>query len=213
MRRQVPINGEFPYHVSGRTPNAEFFKAPLEETWQILSEYLFLTKKMYDLRIHAFVMMSNHYHLLATAPHLNISEAIGFYKGETSRSMNRFTGRTNQNWGRRHHKTLVSSYHYFMNAYKYIYRNPVRAGLCKRVEDYPYSTLSGLCGNSQLLIPVEEDTILFDPTFNQKVMNWLNTPSCPKDEEQIRLALRRSEFELARDSKNGNQSHLEFKLI
>jgi hypothetical protein len=81
-----------------------------------------------------------------------------------------------------------------MNAYKYIYRNPVRAGLCERVEDYPFSTISGLVGNSRLLFPVVEDTLLFNPTFQWSTLDWLNT--APKDghEEQIRKALKRSVF-------------------
>ncbi len=213
MRRQVPISNEFPYHVSGRTPNREFFKLPMDETWQIMEEYLYLTKKIYDLRIHAFVLMSNHYHLMCSTPYLNIGPAMNYFNGENSRAMNLISGRTNQNWGRRYHKTLVNSYHYYMNVYKYIYRNPVRAGLCMTVEDYKYSTLSGLCGKTQLIIPVEEDTILFDPYFTTKNLKWLNTPSCPQDELAVKNALRKNMFKLPTDPISGYKSHLEIDLL
>lgn len=213
MRTPIPISNEFAYHISARTPNRELFYIPLNEVWAIMEDYLYLTAKMFCLYIHAFVLMPNHFHLLASTPKLNIGPAMNFFMGENSRAINRVSGRINQNWGRRHHKTFVNSYHYFMNVYKYIYRNPVRAGLCEKVEDYPYSTLSGLCGKSRLIIPTQEDTILFDPNFNIKNLNWLNTPSCPKDERDMRLALKRSIFELPTHPINGKASRLELEWI
>ncbi len=158
MRRQAPKSDKFPYHVSARTPNREFFKLPIEVVWKVFEDY-------------------------------------------------------NQNWGGAHYKTLIESFHYFMNTYKYIYRNPVRAGVCGQVQDYPFSTLSGLCGKTHLIIPVEEDTLLFDPDFNMKTLEWLNTPSCPQDEEEVRRALRRRIFDLSRNKHTGHASSLEHGLI
>lgn len=213
MSRQVPLSNHLPYHVSARTPNREFFKIPIEDVWRIFEIYLFLTKQTYNLRIHAFVLMSNHFHLLISTPNANIGEALNYLLREISKELNRFSGRINQNWGGPHYKTLIESFHYFMNTYKYIHRNPVRAGLCEKVEDYPFSTLHGLCGQSQLVIPVEEDTLLFDPNFNLQTLEWLNTPSCPKDEEEVRHALRRRVFDFSRDKQSGHASKLEHGLI
>ncbi len=207
------MTDQFPYHVSARTPNREDFKIPIEEIWRLMENHLYSAKNNFDLRIHAFVLMPNHFHLLVSTPQFNISPSMNYFLGETSREMNRSSGRINQNWGRRHHKTLVSSYHYFMNVYKYIYRNPVRAGLCSQVEEYRYSTLSGLCGRAKLIIPIEADTILFDPNFNEHNLKWLNTSSSQKDEDSIRVALRRSVFELPTDPMSRYCSDLEKRLI
>lgn len=213
MSRQVPKSDQFPYHVSARTPNREFFKLPIEVVWKVFEDYLFLTKEIYNLNIHAFVLMSNHFHLLVSTPDANISEAMNYLLREISKELNRNSGRINQNWGGPHYKTLIESFHYFMNTYKYIHRNPVRAGLCAKVEDYPFSTLHGLCGQSRLVIPVEEDTLLFDPNFNLQTLEWLNTPSCPNDEEEVRKALRRRFFEFSKDQGTGYGSHLVNDLI
>ena len=213
MRRQVPISDRFPYHVSARTPNREFFKLPIEVVWKAFEDYLFLTKQTYNLNIHAFVLMSNHFHLLVSTPDANIGETMNYLLREISKELNRISGRINQNWGGAHYKTLIESYHYFKNTYKYIYRNPVRAGLCGLVQDYPFSTLSGLCGKTQLIIPVEEDTLLFDPDFNMKTLEWLNIPSCLEDEEEVRRALRRRVFDLSRNKHTGHASSLEHGLI
>ena len=213
MKKQVPITDAHPYHVSARTPNRELFKLPMNVVSEIMQDYLYLTKKIYNIRIHAFVLMPNHFHSIITTPDLNIGPSMNYLLRESSKEQNRYSGRINQTWGGPYHKTLVNTYHYYMNVYKYIYRNPVRARLCDRVEEYPYSTLSGLCGNSKLIIPLEEDTLLFDPEFNMRTFRWLNTPSCPKDEAEVRRALRRNVFELPLDRQTRLTSHLEKDLI
>lgn len=213
MRTPVPKSDVFPFHVSARTPNRELFRVSMKDAWSIMEDYLFLTQTTYGLKIHAFVLMLNHFHMLVSTPRLNLGSAMNFFLRETSKEQNRLSGRINQNWGGPYHKTLVNSYQYYMNVYKYIYRNPVRARFCDRVEEYPFSTINGLCGKSKLIIPLEEDTLLFDPEFNVKTFRWLNTPSCPKDEAEIKRALRRSVFELPLDREKRLQSHLETKLI
>ncbi len=78
--------------------------------------------------------------------------------------LTRAGNRINFTFGGRHHKTILHHPSYYLNAYKYNYRNPVEAGICVRVEDYPYSSLRGLLGQSPLLIPMVEDTTLIsDP--------------------------------------------------
>jgi putative transposase len=176
-----------------------------------MSDYLYLVAKSFDLSIHSFVMMPNHFHLLVSAPPGHLSPALNHFMRETSRAISGLTGRINQTYGSRNHKTVIESNHYFFNAYKYIYRNPVRAGLCQRVEDYRYSTLSGLLGLSQLVIPVAEDTILFPELFDESALTWLNKESDIDQEEEVRRALKKSTFALAK--RNGQSSVLERILI
>ncbi len=178
-----------------------------------MEDYLYLVKHSFDLRIHSFVLMSNHFHLLVTAPNGNISEAMRYFMRETSREITRLSGRINQTYGARHGKTCIGSFHHFMNAYKYVYRNPVRAKICGSVEEYPYSTLHGLCGLRKLLAPVEDDTILFTPEFDQAALNWLNKPSNPELEEEMRLALRRPLLEFKTRRKSQKPPRLDDELL
>lgn len=159
-----------------------------------MEDYLFLASHLYELSIHSFVLMPNHFHLLVTASQGNLSEAMNYFMRETSREVSRLSGRINQTYGGRNHKSLIATHHYFMNAYKYVYRNPVRAGLVSKVEHYPYSTLSGLLGLRRLTIPVAEDSILFQERFNFEELAWLNSTPEVTDEAQVRKALRKSEF-------------------
>lgn len=64
------------------------------------------------------------------------------------------------------------TYNYALNAYKYIYRNPIEAGLCINVEDYEFSTLRGLLGLNKLAVPVEEDLTLFSDM--EGTLKWIN---------------------------------------
>jgi putative transposase len=60
----------------------------------------------------------------------------------------------------------------FLNTYKYIYRNPVEAGIVKNCEDYPFSTLSGLLGKSVLRLIVWDNLGLIQNPI--RILRWLN---------------------------------------
>lgn len=185
----------------------------MQDVWDMMQEYFYLITHGFSLNIHTFVLMSNHYHLIASAPEGNLGEAMGYHQRETSRESGRLTGRINHLWGGRIHKVLIGSPHHFMNTYKYVLRNPVRAGICDRAEEYPFSTLHGLLGKSHLLIPLVEDTLLFSPELNTAVLEWINMKSAPELEEEMRLALRRPIFELAARGPGRKPSRLETELL
>lgn len=210
-RKYTSTTSTFPYHINARTVNREPFATGLDSTWSLMSDYLYLTSQAFELSIHSFVLMPNHFHLLVTAPPGNLSPALNHFMRETAREMSRLSGRSNQTYGSRNHKTVVESSHYFLNAYKYVYRNPVKAGLSGRVEEYRYSTLAGLLGFQQLVIPVVEDTILFPELFDESAIAWLNTAPDIQHEEEVRRALRKPKFAFAK--RNGMSSTLERALL
>ncbi len=152
--------------------------------------------------------MSNHFHLLVSTPEANISQAMQYFMTQTSREITRLSGRINQTYGARFHRSLITNYNYYMSAYKYVYRNPVRADICQRVEDYPFSSMHGLLGAKQLFIPLEEDTLLFNRSFDESSLRWLNTSPTGEAESDVRKALRRSVFSYPR-AKNNKRNRLE----
>jgi putative transposase len=170
----------------------------MDTVWNVMSDYLYLLHHGFGTQIHAFVLI--------TSPAGNMSQALLYFMRETSKEISRLSGRINQTYGNRNHSTLLSDPMYFINSYKYIYQNPIRAGICERVEEYPYSTLPGLLGLRPLAIPVAYDTLLFEPADLEESLLWLNRK--PKDEhiDEIRRALRKPEFELR--SKDRKESRL-----
>lgn len=163
----------------------------------------------YNLRVHAFVLMSNHFHLLVTSPEANLSEAMRWFIGSTSLHLGHDCRRINQIFARRFKRSLLNSQHYFLNAYKYVYQNPVRAGLCDAVEQYPYSTLRGLLGLGVLDLPLADPALISDV---EGVLRWLNERPNAESLHSMRWGLSRKVFQLPKFSQ-GRINPLDIKLL
>ncbi len=176
-----------------------------------MSEQLFFIHHVYGVKIHAFVLMSNHFHLLISCPNGNLSEAMSWFMRETSRAITKASDRINQTYGGRFSRTLIETEHHFKNVYKYVYRNPVTAGICDNVEVYQFSTLSGLLGQSHMIIPLEPDTFLFDNV--EREIRWLNKK--PKKEHllDVKTALKKAVFRLPRDRDSRKKNKLEIDAL
>lgn len=161
-----------------------------------MSEQLHFIHGAFGVKIHSFVLMSNHFHLLMSTPRSNLSSAMEWFMRETSRDLTRAGNRINQTYGGSHYRSILGSNHYFLNAYKYNYYNPVKARICADVLRYPYSTLAGKLGLSKMLIPVDDDLTLFSDV--EGTLSWLNRPPNEKMWKAMRLALHRKEFKLSK---------------
>lgn len=196
-RAKVIFQSEFPYNISARCINKEWFNLPLVDVWKIFCEELTRTSQEKNLRIHSFVLMSNHFHLIASTPEANISQCMHQFMTRSSRKLTRSGNRINETYAGRHYKCILQHPNYYLNAYKYNYRNPVSAGVCVRVEEYPFSTLSGKLSLSKLLVPLCEDTTLkSDP---KGTLEWLNTAPSLEREEAIRFGMKHQYFKSKKD--------------
>lgn len=191
-RAKTILQAEFPYNIGARCINREWFNLSMGEVWEIFCEELTRTTREHDLRIHSFLLMSNHFHLIASTPKANISQCMHQFMTRSSRQLTRKGNRINGTFAGRHFKCILHSHYSYLNAYKYNYRNPVTAGICDSVEEYPYSTLRGLLRSSDLLIPIYEDTIFLSDPYGTRA--WLNTTPDPIKLEGVRYALKRQYF-------------------
>ncbi|MGE3760009.1 MAG: transposase, partial [Pseudobdellovibrionaceae bacterium] len=154
----------------------------------------------YKCDIHAFVIMGNHYHLMISTPEKNIGECMKYLHREVAKRANKSVGRINHFFGGRYKWSMISDEGYYWNCVKYVFRNPVKAGLCNDVKRYPYSSL-----NQQLTSFSWKMTDFF--CDRQKLItletDWLNEPFLNEEEELITNGLRRREFTLPKDRKGG----------
>jgi putative transposase len=98
--------------------------------------------------IHAYVLMSNHVHLLATPPESGALAAMLQDLGRRYvRVINNIHGRTGTLWEGRYRASLVDSENYLLACHRYIELNPVRAGLVDDPGAYPWSSHSHYVGN------------------------------------------------------------------
>lgn len=91
--------------------------------------------------IHAYVLMTNHVHLLVTAERPGaLSDMIQDIGRRYVRIVNDVRGRSGTLWEGRYRSHLVDSETYLLACYRYIELNPVRAGMVSDASDYQWSS-------------------------------------------------------------------------
>ncbi|MFC3150878.1 transposase [Litoribrevibacter euphylliae] len=105
-----------------------------------LEEY---TQK-YQVSVHAFVLMTNHVHLLMAPTESNgiskVMQSLGRYY---VRYFNHTYKRTGTLWEGRYKSSLIDSDNYFLTVSRYIELNPVRAAMVQHPAEYPWSSYQG----------------------------------------------------------------------
>lgn len=147
MPRLQRINAAgFPQHIVQRGNNREdcFFK---ERDFAIYLGWLDRAARTYGVVLHAYVLLPDHVHLLAT-PTLEgaVSRMMQYLGRHYVQHINKTYGRCGTLWERRYHASVVESEGYLLNLYRYIDLHPVRAGLVKTPERYPWSSANAHLG-------------------------------------------------------------------
>ncbi|WP_413292438.1 transposase [Bdellovibrio sp. HCB185ZH] len=169
----------------------------MHEVWEIFCEELTHASKEHNLLIHSFVLMSNHFHLIASTPDANISQCMQQFMYRSSRRLTRAGNRINETFAGRHYKCILQHHNYYLNAYKYNYRNPVTAGACEKVEDYEFSSLRMKLNLSPAKFPLGEDTTLFSD--KNGTLRWLNSCPDPAKLEGFKFGVRHQYFKSRKD--------------
>ena len=94
----------------------------------------------FEIELFSYVLMSNHYHLLLRTRRANLSRAMHWFAGTYTRRFNNRHGRSGHLFQGRFKSILVENDAYILQLSCYIHRNPLRAGLVKRLADYPWSS-------------------------------------------------------------------------
>jgi putative transposase len=187
------FTNENPIHIIARSNNKDWFQAPLEDCWEVFKETLDNAQQKYGFKTHAFVLMSNHYHWLMSLKEENLGSGMCYFQTTTSRKIGRLSNRINRIYGARYKPTEILEPIHYANTYRYIYQNPVRAGICNQVEDYPWSTIHQVQKAREICGPFGAEIPWLD------LLSWLNTPLTDTNCERVRLALRRKTFSYPRD--------------
>lgn len=201
-RKPFICHTEFPYHITARCINRDWFAVELPDVWSIMTTHLRFISFAFNIRIHAFILMSNHFHLIAHAPDGNLSEAMRFFMSESGRDLRALSTRVNCTYGTRFHRSLISSPHYYLHAYKYLYQNSVQAGICERVEDYKYSSLPALLGQAPFDLPIYDDFNWSSFDSRVQTLKWLNQEPRETEWLVVERSLRRPTFKLPKDNKH-----------
>jgi putative transposase len=131
-----------PQHIIIRGNNrSEIFCAT--EDYYFYLEKLKASADKHDCSIHAYVLMTNHVHLLIT-PHAkdSIPKTIQMLGRYYVQYFNYCYRRTGTLWEGRYKSTLIDSETYLLRCMRYIEMNPVRAAMVEHPAEYPWSSYS-----------------------------------------------------------------------
>ena len=95
---------------------------------------------MWNVRIAAFCLMPNHYHLLVQTPDANLSRFMRHVDGVYTQRFNRFHKCDGSLFRGRYKAVLVEADTYLLDLVRYVHRNPLRAGLVSRLDRYLWNS-------------------------------------------------------------------------
>lgn len=137
---RIEYEGAF-HHVMNRGRNGQtifhddsYFEAFLKTLKEVSEQF--------DAIIHAYCLMSNHYHLLIETPKANLSRIMQHINGIYTQRHNRKRKRDGTLFRGRYKSVLVDEDSYLLQLSRYIHRNPleVKRAMVSQLEDYPWSS-------------------------------------------------------------------------
>lgn len=108
----------------------------------------------------SFCLMTTHYHLLVTTPAGDLALGMQQLNGLYAQSFNRRHGCTGHVFKDRYHSEFIQTDSHLLEACRYIALNPVRAGICRRPVDWPWSSYAEAVGARSPRAFVASDSLL-----------------------------------------------------
>ena len=222
-----------PQHVMVRGNNRDpIFNT--DEDYHFYLDKLQDAARMHQCDIHAYVLMTNHVHLLVT-PHAEdgISKMIQRLGRYYVQYFNYTYRRSGTLWEGRYKASLIDSDAYALTCYRYIELNPLRAGMVGHPAEYPWSSYRGnaLGEDDALLTPhplflalgdsaIERQAVyrtLFEAHFDERTLDevrssinkaWVLGSEHFREKIATQLNRRASPLPKGGDRKSGKQGKL-----
>jgi REP element-mobilizing transposase RayT len=90
-------------------------------------------------KVHAHCLLPNHYHLIVESSREALSKGMQRLNGLYAQRFNRRHDRVGHLFQNRYASYVIENEEYFERAIAYVRANPVEAGLCERIEDWPWA--------------------------------------------------------------------------
>ena len=178
-RRDRIVVPSLPHHITHRgNRRDEIFRQA--DDYRI---YLRLLRKAVErnpVKIWAYVLMPNHIHLIVVPEREDsLADAIQWAHGKYADVFNGLYGTVGHLWQGRFRSTVMDESHLF-NGVRYVERNPVRAGLVGKAEDYSWSSAAVHCGFRS------DPLVSGDLPFANVIQDWSGWLAGAETEEEIR---------------------------
>lgn len=151
--------------------------------------------RAYGVVLHAYVLMPDHVHLLATPTvEGGVSSMMQYLGRHYVQYINKTYGRSGTLWQRRYHASVIETEAYLLTLYRFIELNPVRAGLVQAPEQYLWSSAKDHLALTESSLIVDHETYMrLGGTSKERVRAYTALIREPLEEEalsQIRTAVR-----------------------
>jgi REP-associated tyrosine transposase len=178
-----PLRIEYPnawYHVMNRGRRSETIFTDKEDYLSFI-QLMQDACSMFNFRISAYCLMSNHYHILLQTPEANLSRCMRHINGIYTQRFNRRYHVDGQLFRGRFKSILVEEDSYLLELVKYIHSNPLQAGIVDKLDKYPWSSHKEYIARSQKGSWLYKDFISSMLTKNRKdcrkaYLNLINGP-------------------------------------
>jgi putative transposase len=136
----------YPHHIIQRGNNRQPIFASTPD-YDVLLDMLIEHSRKERVAVHAYVLMSNHFHLLATPETVEgIPQMMQSVGRRYVRYFNQRQARTGTLWEGRYRSTLIQAERYLLACMAYIDLNPVRAAMVADPADYRWSSHASYVG-------------------------------------------------------------------
>ncbi|NLN49737.1 MAG: hypothetical protein GX154_11765 [Clostridiales bacterium] len=127
------------YHVIARGNNKEhIFKESIDKGYFIkqLKEYM----GGMNYRIFGYVLMDNHYHIIIQTMDKKLQEIMHRLNNKYSKYFNGKYNRIGHVFQGRYKAILIQDERYLIWVLRYIHQNPIKAGICEKVNEFKWSS-------------------------------------------------------------------------
>jgi REP element-mobilizing transposase RayT len=126
------------FHVTGRgVARAAIFRD--EHDYLYFRRQLLRVGESFAWQIHAYCLLPNHYHLIVEATQLDLTLGMQRLNGRYAQRYNERYDRCGHVFQNRFSSYVIDSEEHFERALAYVRANPVEAGLCEGVADWPWA--------------------------------------------------------------------------
>jgi len=160
------------YHVMNRGRRSEKIFIDKKDYTSFVN-LLHETTEAWNVRISAYCLMPNHYHMLIHTPEGNISRAMRHVNGVYTQRFNNRNNCDGQLFRGRYKSILVGGDSYLLQLVRYIHRNPLKAGIAENLNAYTWSSHKAYLSVSQKWEWLHKDFIL--KVLNKDIKKQLQT--------------------------------------
>lgn len=145
-----PLRIEVPdglYHVTSRGDRREEIYLDDSDRTYWLALFGHVCKR-FNWICYAYCLMDNHYHIVVETVEANLSQGMRQLNGVYTQYFNRTHNRIGHVYQGRYKAILVEKESYLLELSRYVVLNPVRAGIVKNIDHWPWSSYPAMIGKS-----------------------------------------------------------------